>query len=116
MRADEAALLERVKDNMRHAEEAFLAQHVDPMKLGAEMPQFAPKIALERANDMTDTDNDPMRVQTMRSAKQVITRGAESRKKEANIVQAAINRAGDEAAKTLKLANTLESASKPRSN
>ena len=116
MRADEAALLERVKDNMRHAEEAFLAQHVDPMKLGAEMPQFAPKIALERANDMTDTDNDPMRVQTMRSTKQVITRGAESRKKEANIVQAAINRAGDEAAKTLKLANTLESGSKPRSN
>ena len=108
MRADEAALLERVKDNMRHAEEAFLAQHVDPMKLGAEIPQFAPKIALERATDMTDTDIDPMRVQTIRTTRQVIARGAESRRKEANVVQAAINRAGDEAAKTFKLANALE--------
>ena len=111
MRADEAALLERVKDNMRHAEEAFLAQHVDPMKLGAEIPQFAPKIALERANDMTDTDNDPMRVQTMRTTRQVISRGAESRKREANVVQAAIDRAGDEAAKTFRLASALEAGS-----
>jgi hypothetical protein len=78
------------------------------MKLGAEIPQFAPKIALERATDMTDTDIDPMRVQTIRTTRQVIARGAESRRKEANVVQAAINRAGDEAAKTFKLANALE--------
>ena len=74
MRVDEAAMLARLREQMVHAEEAFLAQHVEPMAVGAELPPFAPQVARERAADATDTDVSAQRVQTVRAVtRQLLT-------------------------------------------
>jgi len=74
MRLDEAALLRRMQAEQAHAEEAFLATHVEPMDVRA--ASDGPRVAAAVIADATDTDNDAARVDTLRRAHRVLADGA----------------------------------------
>jgi hypothetical protein len=102
MRADESALLEKMKAEQAHAEAAFLAQHVETMDVrpgvgGSRAAVLGgidgARLVEERLADGVDTDTDPQRVHTLErihralgreeAARQVAMRATGARLREA---------------------------------
>jgi hypothetical protein len=76
MSLDEDALLRRMQAEQAHAEEAFLATHIEPMELKSAGADGA-RVASQRLNDPTDTDNDVARVDTLARAHRVLASGSQ---------------------------------------
>lgn len=76
MSLDEDALLRRMQAEQAHAEEAFLATHIEPMELKSAGADGA-RVASERLSDPTDTDNDVARVDTLARAHRVLASGSQ---------------------------------------
>jgi hypothetical protein len=111
MRADEQALMQRMKDEQSHAEAAFLAQHVEPMEPGGRAgPLDGPRVARERIADETDTDNDPLRVYTMQRTHAALVGADAARAHNVHAVQSRIHSAAVDVAEATEEAAAMTAA------
>lgn len=119
MKADEAALLQMMRDEQTHAEEVFLAQHVEPMEILGSGPRGGSRGGLlgvpdsellvqTRLQDFLDTDEDISRVMAVPRVQNALKREGETRREKIRSALDTIHRAALDTGQVLAESDALE--------
>lgn len=110
MQADEEELLQRIMEQQRHAEEAFLAQHVetmDPRTAGRGGGADPTALLQERIASAVNTDMDPGRVGTLRRVGGLLDSRQGELQERARGINATVKKQAHDVAETVQTAEDM---------